>query len=129
MARSRGFSLIDVIVGVALLLIVFVALMGTLRASLSLAALARAKSAMAGLAESQMEYLRGIDYSDLGTADGTPIGPVTDDATTTIDGAQYGVHTVIQYVDADDDYKVVEVTVTTYGQSAHSLSLVSNFAP
>jgi type II secretory pathway pseudopilin PulG len=129
MRRINGFTLVDVVVGVALLVIVFVALSGTLRAALAVSALARAKGAMSGLAESQMEYLRGLSYNALGTVAGVPDGVVTEDATSTVDDIGYDVRTTIIYGDAGQDYKQAEVTVTAYGTRAHSLSLVSTFAP
>jgi type II secretory pathway pseudopilin PulG len=129
MRAPRAFTIIDVLVGVTLLVIIFVGLISTLRASLALSALARAKSTMSGLAESRMEYLRGMSYAALGTIGGTPSGALTGDATSTIDGAGYDVRTAIVYGDAGQDYKKAEVTVTAYGSSAHSLTLVSDFIP
>jgi type II secretory pathway pseudopilin PulG len=129
MPKTRGFSLIDVIVAVALLGIVFVGLMATLRTSIAVSALARAKDASAGVAESQMEYMRGLSYSALGTVGGTPSGVVVANATSTVDGVGYGVHTTILYGDAQQDYKKAEVVVTAYGSEPHSLELVSDFIP
>ncbi|HUY05313.1 MAG TPA: carboxypeptidase-like regulatory domain-containing protein [Candidatus Paceibacterota bacterium] len=138
-----GFSLIDVIVGVALLLVVFLALFSILRASLALSTLTKAKSAAVELASTQMEYMRGISYDALGTVGGIPAGTITQYATSTVDGVPYTTHTFVEYADdpadgtgANDtngittDYKIGEVTVSysIYGL-AKSVSLVSNFAP
>ena len=64
---DKGFGLIDVIVGIALMLIMFLALFGVMRASLMLSALAKAKASAVELASTQMEYLRGLSYDALGT--------------------------------------------------------------
>ncbi len=144
MSRYRqGFSLIDVIVGVALLLVVFLALFGILRASLVLSTLTKAKAAAVELASTQMEYMRGISYDALGTVGGIPAGTITQYATSTVDGIPYTTHTFVEYTDdpadgigANDtngittDYKIGEVTVSysIYGL-LKSVSLVSNFAP
>ncbi len=141
--RMRGMSLIDVIVGSALMLIMFVALLGVLRASLLVSELAKAKATATATAQSQMEYLRGLSYASLGTVGGIPNGSVPQYATTTTDGVSYVTHTFISYVDdtadgvgsADTngitaDYKRAEVQVTyTAVNRPNTLRLVSNFAP
>jgi hypothetical protein len=142
-SSSRGFSLIDVIVGIALMLVLFLALFGLLRASLVLSTITKAKAAAVELASTDMEYLRGLSYSALGTVGGIPAGTVPQTATSTIDGITYVTSTFIEYVDdpADGtgtndtngittDYKVGEVTVTytIYGLTK-TVRLVSNFVP
>ena len=140
---TRGFGLVDVIVGVALMLLLFLALFGVLRASLMLSALAKAKASAVELASTQIEYLRGLSYDTLGTVGGIPAGLVPQTATTTIDGVSYVVRTFIQYIDSPidgtgvqdtngvtTDYKVGKITVS-YSLSGltKSVGLVSNFSP
>ena len=141
--RTRGMSLVEVVVGVALMLIVFLALFGVLRASLILSTLAKAEAGATAIAETQMEYLRGLTYDSLGTVHGIPAGVVPQDATTTEDGIPYATYTFISYVDdpadgtgASDtngittDYKRARVEVSyVIGGRTHSVVLVSNFAP
>lgn len=142
-ARHDGFGLIDTIVGIALMLILFLALFGVLRASLMLSAFAKAKAAATEIASTQMEYMRGISYDALGTVGGIPAGTIQQYATSTVDGVPYTVHTFVEYADdpADGtgvgdtngittDYKIGEVTVSySLGGVAKSVVLVSNFAP
>jgi hypothetical protein len=140
---TRGMSLVDVIVGTALMLVLFLALFGVLRASLMLSAIAKAKSGATAVAEVQMEYLHSLTYANLGTVGGIPSGVVTEDATTTEDGIDYAVHTFISYVDdpADGtgvndtngittDYKRARIAVSyAAAGTVNSVVLVSNFAP
>ena len=141
--RRRGFSLVDVIVSTALLLIVFLALFGVLRASLALSSLAKAKSAAIELASTQIEYLRGVSYDALGTVGGIPSGAIPQITTSTVDGVLYTTRTFVEYYDnpADGsgiqdtngvttDYKVGKVTIsyTLHGLDK-SVVLVSNFVP
>ncbi len=126
--RRDGFSLIDTLVGIALVLILFLALFGVLRASLALSNLARIKSAEVGLLETQMEYLRGISYDSLGITDGDPVGVIAAETEATVDGAHYTIRTAIVMATSTDPAKTAEVTVST-NDGAHALSLVSNFAP
>lgn len=141
--RSRGFSLIDVVVGTALMLLLFLALFGVLRASLVLSVLAKAKAAGVELANTQMEYLHGLSYGAVGTVAGIPAGVIPQTETSVVDGVTYTTHTYIEYHDdpadglgASDtngvttDYKTGKVTVSysLYGV-AKSINLVSNFVP
>lgn len=140
---GAGFSLIDVIVGVSLLLVLFLALFGILRASLTLSALTKSKAAAVELANTQMEYMRGLSYDVLGTVGGIPAGTIAQYATSTVDGIPYTTHTFVEYADdpADGigvndtngittDYKIGEVTVSySINGLNKSASLVSNFAP
>ena len=139
----KGFGLVDVIVGIALLLVIFLALFGVLRASLMLSSITKANATVVELASTQMEYLRGLSYDALGTVGGIPAGAVPQTATTTIDGVLYTVRTFIEYKDdpADGtgvqdgnavttDYKTGKVAVSySLNGLEKSISLISNFAP
>ncbi len=136
-------SLIDVVVGVALILIVFLALLGLLRASLLISSSSKAKAGATAVATTHIEYLRSLPYDSVGTLGGIPAGPVAQYATTTLNGIPYGVRTFIQYVDdskdgtgASDangittDYKRVRVTATyIFRQEEREVAVVSNIAP
>src|ERR1017187_1562443 len=125
MQAPRGMSLIDVVVGTALMLIVFLALFGLLQASLAVSTMVKAESTATAIANSQMEYIRSLPYTSVGTVGGIPAGVIPQNATTTEDGASYVVRTFIDYYDdpsdgvgASDtngittDYKRIKVVVT-----------------
>lgn len=136
-------SFMDVIIGTALLLTVFLALSGLLRSSLVIASLAKNKSVATTVAESQMEYVRSLSYDAVGTVGGIPAGNIPQYATTTRNGIEFVTRTFIEYVDdpkdgleaADatgitTDYKRIKVSVS-YVASGRSflVELVSNYAP
>ncbi len=139
----RGMGLIDVIIGVSLMVIVFMALFTALRVALELSKLAKAKAVATQLASSQMEYLRSLPYASLGTVGGTPSGAIPTVATSTDSGGTYVVRTDISYIDdgADgtgpqdsnnipEDYKAARITVSYVIQGrTQSVLLVSNFIP
>lgn len=143
MNAPRGMSLVDVLVGSALVLIVFVALLGLLRASLLVSSSAKAKAGATTVATTQLEYLRSLTYSEVGTVGGIPAGTVPQYATTTLNGIPYGVRTFIQYIDdpkdglgavdqnaITTDYKRARVTVTyTFRGEEREVALISNIAP
>lgn len=142
-AARRGFSLIDVIVATALVLVLFLSLMGILKASIAVSTLARAKAGATTIAQAQMEYLRGLSYDALGVAGGIPPGAAAPESTTTENGITYTTRTRVFYVDspadglgaADQngittDYKEARVSVSyTMNAVARSVVLVSDFAP
>lgn len=139
----RGLTLIDVIVGSALALIIFMGLFGILRASLQVSGLAKLKATATTIASSQMEYIRSLPYDAVGTDGGIPAGSIPQIATTTNGGLTYTVRTYIEYADdakdgegaADTngivtDYKRIKVTVSyTVGGITRQVTLVSNEAP
>lgn len=136
-------SFMDVVIGTALVLVIFVALVGLLRSSLQIASLAKTRSIATSIAESQLEYVRALSYDQVGTQGGIPAGPVAQNATTTVNGISFPVHTFIAYVDdpadgtgAGDsdgiltDYKVIKVSVSYFANGrTQSVNLVSRYAP
>lgn len=136
-------SFMDVIIGTALTLLIFTALVGLLRSSIQVAALAKTRSIATAVAESQMEYIRSLSYDSVGTVGGIPAGPVPQVSTTTQNGIDFPVRTFIGYVDdpADGtgssdstgittDYKRIKVSVTYFANGrTQVLELVSSYAP
>jgi hypothetical protein len=143
MNAPRGMSLMDVIVGSAMVLIVFVALVGLLRASILITGVSKVRAGATAIAETQMEYLRGLSYDSVGTTNGIPSGVVMATSTQVLNGITYDTRTLITYVDdpadglgASDtngiatDYKRAKVEVTyTVRDGVRNVSLVSNIAP
>lgn len=139
----RGVSFIDVIVGTALILIIFLALFGVLRVTLQVSALAKAEAAATSLAQSQAEFVRSLNYDAVGTVGGIPSGGIPQTASTTLDGFVFETRTYIQYEDdAKDgsgaldengittDYKRVKITVSySVGGKDKEVSLVTNVVP
>lgn len=143
MRSLRGVSLVDVVVGSALFLVIFMALFGILRASIAISGLSKLKAAATSLATSQMEYIRALEYDAVGTQGGIPSGAILQNATTTQAGLTFNVRTYIVYADdpADGsgaldangittDYKRVKVTVSyTVESITREVTLLSNIAP
>ena len=142
--RLRGFGLIETVVGIALLLVVFLSLLGVLRASLMVSTHAKSKATATALAQSQIEYLRGLSYDDLGTVGGIPGGSIPQVQTSEIGGVTYTIRTFVEYKDdpadglggADEtgiitDYKLgkVEVTYALGDTVEKEVSMLSTFAP
>ena len=143
MKSPRGMTLIDVLVGTALMLIIFLGLTTLLRTSLQIASIAKARSIATTIASSQMEYIRSFPYDSVGTIAGIPSGVIPQNTTTTQNGIDFAVRTFIQYNDdpADGlggldsngitiDYKIIKVTVTYIaGGTSRAITMVSNYSP
>lgn len=140
---SRGVTLVDVLVGSALILVVFLGLFAIIRASLAVSSLAKLRNTATAIATTRMEYVRSLAYGSVGTVGGIPAGVVPQFATSTIEGVDYVTRTFIEYADdpadgegvSDEngvttDYKHVKVsTVYTANNAERDVTLVSNFAP
>ena len=136
-------SLVDVLIGAFLLLVIFLALFGLMRASVVLSSLSKNSSGRDRGREQSMEYLRSLSYDNVGTVGGIPAGVVSESTTTVENGITYSVRTFIAYVDdpanstgSDDangittDYKRVKVAVTyPFRGVTKELDLVENVAP
>lgn len=139
----RGLSLVDVIVGIALLLIIFMALFGMFRVSIALTAAAKARAGATALATEQMEYIRSVTYENTGTVGGIPAGVIEPSVERILNGRTYTIRTFIQYIDdpadgldgADEngvitDYKKIKVEASyPIGERTDNVSLVSNRSP
>lgn len=136
-------SLVDVIVGTALVVTIFAGLFGILRASLQVSGLSKLKATATTIASSQIEYIRSLSYDAIGTDGGIPAGNIAQSTTTTNGGLPFTLRTYIEYADdakdglgaADSnhittDYKHIKVTVSyRVGTVTRSVTLVSNAAP
>jgi len=140
---QAGMTLIDVLVGTAVALMIFLAVYGLLRASAQISTLATETAAATAIANSQMEYIRSLPYDSVGTVGGIPAGSIPQTSTTVEDNISYGVRTFIDYYDdpadgtgASDtngittDYKRAKVTVSfTTSTGARQVSLVTDIVP
>ncbi len=136
-------SFVDVVVGSAMVLIVFITMFGLVRATTVISTVGKAKAGATAVANSQIEYIRSLAYDSVGTVGGIPSGTIAQNATTSMNGVAYNVRTFIQYEDdpadgtgASDtnsittDYKDIKVVVTyTLQGVTRSETVISNMAP
>ncbi len=140
--KTSGSSLLEVIVGSAILLIVFVGFLGVLKMGTKLVYTNKARAGAVALANEQMEYIRSLKYDDIGTVGGIPSGNLPQTESLSLNNINYIRRTFIKYVDApqdgtgDDDensitadYKQVRVSVSWDNEHPKSVFLLSNFAP
>ncbi len=139
MSGERGFSLVEVLVAFGILLLIATAFIPLFVHVTARAEANRARMAAVHVANTEMEYIRSLPYSDVGVDGGNPDGPVERDKVVSREGRQYQVTTDIWWVDdpSDDsaggggdpipyDYKKVEVRVSAPGHFPGSVTVSSN---
>ncbi len=101
--RLRGLSLIEALVGSALVLIVFLAIFATYQLAIELVFTTKAASGGSALVNERIEYIRGLDYDAVGTSGGIPSGSILQTEQLSLNGITYTMLTTIQYVDDPSD--------------------------
>ena len=136
-------TLIDVIVGTAIMLVIFLAIFGAFRISVELVYSTKAKTGAVSIMTEHLEYIRGLPYASVGTVGGIPAGGIPQSEEESLNGVTYTVHTLIQYTDAPEDgldtndengitadYKTVKVEVVwSVKGSLRSTFAVTDIAP
>jgi hypothetical protein len=138
--KSFGLTLIEVVIGAALMLIVFVGIFGVIQLGMKLVAQSKARITATALANQRIELARNLPYDQVGTSGGIPAGSIPETETVTRNKIIYTVKTTVVYVDdpfdnlfPNDplawDYKRVKVKVSWSGFLAGEVSLQTDVAP
>ncbi len=140
---GRGATLIDAIVGTALMLLVFIGLFGVIRLAVMSVGLGKAKTGGTALANEQIEYVRSLPYASVAVVGGIPAGTIPATQTITLNNIDYTRRTFVQYIDnsvdgvgqldtngIQADYKVVKVTVSwEFRGGEREVTLITNVVP
>jgi type II secretory pathway pseudopilin PulG len=117
---AAAFSLIETVVAMMLFALVAASMMNVLSSATVADGLSRQKSIALELAQQQIEYVRQLNYSDVGTVSGNPPGSVLATQTKQVSGLSYTLTTRVKYVDdpvptaiaTHANYKQVRVIVS-----------------
>ncbi|OHB24479.1 MAG: hypothetical protein A2542_01125 [Parcubacteria group bacterium RIFOXYD2_FULL_52_8] len=96
---ATGFTLIETLVAAAIFAVLALAVYQGYTTVLLVSSSSRATIAATLLANEEMEILRNLPYTEVGTVGGTPAGVVPASATITRDGSLFQVTRIIQSVD------------------------------
>lgn len=99
----RGVTLIDTVVGTALMLVVFLGVFAVFQLSVDVVMNNRARVGALALMNERMEYVRSLDYASVGTVGGIPSGPIAQSEPVTLSDIPYTRRTTIQYADDPED--------------------------
>lgn len=141
--QNKGFTLIEIIVGLAIFLIVVGALFGMTQLIFENIGQTRVRHAGRLLANEKMEEAHNLSYDSLGTQGGIPAGPLAPQQQVELGGLTFTVKTAVIFIDdpfdgtapADPlstDYKRVRIEVSWgggFGSGSRPVVLVSDVAP
>ncbi len=141
--EERGVTLIDTIVGSALMLLVFVGIAAAFKLSVDVVTNNKARAGAIALANERMEYLRSLSYPQIGVIGGIPAGNVPQVETVTYNGVPYTRRTMVLYSDdpgdglagADAnsiiaDYKTIRVEINWASrQGERGITLIGRVSP
>ena len=134
--KQSGFTLIEMVIGTAILAILLLGIINTYQVLATSVKAFREKTSISSLADYYMEIARNLPYSQVGTTNGNPSGSLASLASpisTTINGNPYHIYYSVNYYDdpadgtilagtdpAPNDYKQVEVYVKNTSSGATS---------
>ncbi len=138
-----GFSLVEVIIVSAILLLVFGGLFASFRYSLSLITESRGKMTALALMTDRLEHIRSLPYDSVGTVFGIPNGPIPQHRIIQRNNLTLHEQVLIEFVDdpADgldvldnngilNDYKRVKIEYSWHtGGATTTIATVSNIVP
>jgi len=114
--KSKGFTLVEVLVGSALFLVVAIAAYGAFTSLLQLVAGAQARTLAVALADEQFEIVRNMPYTSVGLTTGIPQGILPQSQTLSRGGINFTVSMTIRNINLSTSTvqasdKLVEVDV------------------
>ncbi len=140
---QAGVTLIDTIVGTALMLVVFLGISAAFQLTIEVVSNSKARAGAIALANERMEYLKSLSYSQVGVLGGIPAGIVPQLETVTLNGVSYTRRTLVYYSDdpADGsgaldtnaiiaDYKTIRVEISWMTKRvSRSIQTVGRMSP
>ena len=139
---KNGFTLIETLIGVAILAIVMLGIYGIFQGSLRMVNSSRARLTAQMLVNQKLEEARNLPYNKVGTISGIPSGTITEEVEITRNGIDFTVKTTVVYLDdpfdgtsadeTDDlpnDYKRVKVKADWSGISKGTLFGFTDISP
>lgn len=108
-----GFNLIEVVVGLALFLLVAVALFSLMTSGLKIVNTDQHRTTALGIARKRMEHVKNLPYDDVGTVGGVPSGDLEQTLTEVWNNVTFTVTTGIRYIDDEFDDLAPDDTVNT----------------
>lgn len=135
--------MLDAVVGTALMLVVFVGIVGAFRLTVMAVSNNKARAGAIALANERLEFIRSLPYASVGTSGGIPAGNIAQSETVNLNDVSYTRRTFISYEDdpadgsgaADTngvrtDYKAAKVTVSwVVRDGTHTITLISRISP
>jgi len=141
MKSSKALTLIDVLIGIALTLVIFLGIFGLFQLALKVIGQSQARITATAIANQEIEKIRNLPYEDIGVQGGFPDGILPSVTTTISGGREYTIETRVDFVvDPDDgvaspedecpnDYKRVKVKVSWQGKFGGEVEISTDISP
>ncbi|MCD6178044.1 carboxypeptidase regulatory-like domain-containing protein [bacterium] len=141
MKSSKALTLIDVLIGIALTLVIFLGIFGLFQLTLKVIGQSQARITATAIANQEIEKIRNLPYEDIGVQGGFPDGVLPSVTTTISGGREYTIETRVDFVvDPDDgvaspedecpnDYKRVKVKVSWQGKFGGEVEISTDISP
>ncbi len=138
--KQKSFTLIEIIVGMALMLLVFIGLYGAFQFGMKVVGQSKARVTALAIANRKMEEIRNLPYKDIGTVGGIPPGVVSETEDLAQNSVNFTVKTTIVYVDdpfdglaptdtLPADYKRAKIKVSWSGFFSGEITSITDIAP
>ncbi|NQV00355.1 MAG: type II secretion system protein, partial [Parcubacteria group bacterium] len=139
--KKNGFTLVEMLVAIAIMGIFFTAIFAIFRMVLTNSAISEARTTAVGLANQQLETVHNLTYSDVATTGGWPQGDIPSEQVETVDNINYTITTEVGYYDdpydslvpidtLGSDYKKVKIEVTwDKYESGNPVTLYTDISP
>jgi prepilin-type N-terminal cleavage/methylation domain-containing protein len=139
--QKNGFTLIEVLIAVFLILVIFLAIFGVYRLSIAVVRQSKNKISAGAIAFGQIEKIRNLPYESIGIK-GIHANGVLESSTTTIqNGTNFTVETIMEPIadiidgaalpqdSCPQDYKKVQIKVFWSGILGGQIKAVTDIAP
>ena len=129
--RTRGFTLIELILDAFVITVIFGAVIGSFLVMLNATNSGKIRTMAGALANEQIEYLRNLPYDSLSTQNGTilPQGNIPDSQTVTRGGVSFTLNTTIIFVDDPFDGCVIPAGANTWSCTDGATSTTFDVVP
>ncbi len=141
LSDCKGFSLVEVVVGVALVVIVFLGILGVYQSAIQILSQSRDRVTATSIAQGYIERARNLPYEDIGVQGQFPGGIFLATETVVRNGISYEVKADIDFIDHEadlllglgdacaTDFKRVLIEVSWSGKSQGEVNVATDVAP
>lgn len=100
---KKGFTFVEVLVGIGLSAIIFLGLYGAFQLGLKVVGQSKVKNIAIAVANQKIEQIRNLPYFDVGTVGAIPLGEIPQTEQITSNSLSLTINTSIAYIDDDFD--------------------------
>lgn len=125
MDGQEGFTLIDVLISVAIIVLLFGGIYLIYFSIIDVINNIELRTAATSVVEGELEVIRNLDYTDVGTVGGVPTGAIAPSKSITFDNFDFSVSTTVRNIDdpfdgtlggvpndtAPADYKLIQMEI------------------